>query len=80
MTESVTTHPCEVPAVRSTPPAVRLPKLVQGVGFAFLRRKVMRNWIKRHESFNERVKKGNVDLVFIASLRMSAIAGELSRQ
>jgi lysophospholipase L1-like esterase len=23
------------------------------------------NWIKRHESFNERVKKGNVDLIFI---------------
>jgi lysophospholipase L1-like esterase len=23
------------------------------------------NWIKRHESFNERVAKGNVDLVFI---------------
>jgi beta-glucosidase len=23
------------------------------------------NWMKRHESFNERVKKGNVDLIFI---------------
>jgi len=23
------------------------------------------NWMKRHDSFNERVKKGNVDLVFI---------------
>jgi beta-glucosidase len=23
------------------------------------------NWLKRHESFNERVKQGNVDLVFI---------------
>ncbi len=23
------------------------------------------NWIKRHESFNERVKQGNVDLIFI---------------
>jgi lysophospholipase L1-like esterase len=23
------------------------------------------NWMKRHESFNERVKKGNVDLLFI---------------
>ena len=22
-------------------------------------------WVKRHESFNERVKKGNVDLIFI---------------
>jgi cytochrome P450 len=27
---------------------VRLPKLVQGVGFAFFRRKAMRTWIKRH--------------------------------
>jgi len=23
------------------------------------------NWMKRHESFNERVKKGNVDLIFV---------------
>ena len=23
------------------------------------------NWMKRHESFNERVKQGNVDLIFI---------------
>ncbi|TXT23462.1 MAG: G-D-S-L family lipolytic protein, partial [Planctomycetota bacterium] len=23
------------------------------------------NWMKRHESFNERVKKGNVDLLLI---------------
>ena len=23
------------------------------------------NWMKRHDSFNERVKKGNVDLIFI---------------
>jgi cytochrome P450 len=30
------------------PPPVRLPKLLQGVGFAFLRRKAMRNWIDRH--------------------------------
>ncbi len=30
------------------PPTVRLPKLVQGVGFAFFRRKAMRQWIKRH--------------------------------
>lgn len=30
------------------PPPVRLPKLVQGVGFAFFRRSAMRWWIKRH--------------------------------
>ena len=30
------------------PPAVRLPKLAQGVGFAVFRRKAMRHWIKRH--------------------------------
>jgi cytochrome P450 len=30
------------------PPHVRSPKLVQGVGFAFFRRKAMRKWIKRH--------------------------------
>ena len=33
---------------RLNPPRVRLPKLVQAVGFAFFRRKAMRNWIKRH--------------------------------
>jgi cytochrome P450 family 138 len=30
------------------PPRVRSPKLVQGVGFAFFRRRAMRRWIKRH--------------------------------
>ncbi len=30
------------------PPPVRLPKLLQGVGFAFLRRRAMRNWSGRH--------------------------------
>jgi cytochrome P450 family 138 len=30
------------------PPTVRSPKLIQGVGFAFLRRRAMRKWIKRH--------------------------------
>src|SRR5215208_3144722 len=30
------------------PPRVRLPKLLQGVGFAVFRRKAMRNWIKKH--------------------------------
>jgi cytochrome P450 family 138 len=29
-------------------PSVRLPKLVQGVGFAVFRRRAMRTWIKRH--------------------------------
>jgi cytochrome P450 family 138 len=33
---------------RLNPPPVRLPKLVQGVGFAFFQRKAMRNWINRH--------------------------------
>ena len=33
---------------RLNPPPVRLPKLVQGVAFAFFRRKAMRSWIKRH--------------------------------
>jgi cytochrome P450 family 138 len=30
------------------PPRVRLPKLVQGVGFAVFRRRAMRNWIQKH--------------------------------
>ncbi|MDT5076082.1 MAG: cytochrome family [Mycobacterium sp.] len=30
------------------PPTVRSPKLIQGIGFAFLRRRAMRKWIKRH--------------------------------
>ena len=33
---------------RLNPPSVRLPKLVQGVGFAFFQRKTMRNWTNRH--------------------------------
>ena len=42
-------NPCETSTPnRLNPPQVRLPKLVQGVGFAFFRRKAMRNWIKRH--------------------------------
>ncbi len=32
----------------AAPPSVRLPKLVQGVGFAVFRRRAMRSWIKRH--------------------------------
>jgi cytochrome P450 len=30
------------------PPRVGSPKLMQGIGFAFFRRRAMRNWIKRH--------------------------------
>jgi cytochrome P450 family 138 len=41
--------PCETSTPnRLNPPPVRLPKLVQGVGFAFFGREAMRNWIKRH--------------------------------
>jgi cytochrome P450 family 138 len=41
--------PCETSTPnRLNPPPLRLPKLVQGVGFAVFRRKAMRNWIKRH--------------------------------
>jgi cytochrome P450 family 138 len=40
---------CEASAPnRLDPPPVRLPKLVQGVGFAVFRRRAMRHWIKRH--------------------------------
>jgi cytochrome P450 family 138 len=49
MTDSAVASPCETSTPdRFNPPPVRLPKLVQGVQFAFFRRKAMRNWIKRH--------------------------------
>src|SRR5438270_4782778 len=49
MTDRAVANPCETLTVnRLNPPPVRLPKLVQGVGFAVFRRKAMRNWIKRH--------------------------------
>ena len=49
MTDSATASPCETSAPnRLNPPPVRVPKLVQGIGFAFFRRRAMRNWIKRH--------------------------------
>jgi len=49
MTDPAMADPCETStSKRLNPPPVRLPKLVQGVGFAVFRRKAMRNWIKRH--------------------------------
>jgi cytochrome P450 len=49
MTDLATASPCETSTPnRLNPPPVRLPKLVQGLGFAFFRRKAMRHWIKRH--------------------------------
>jgi cytochrome P450 len=49
MTDPAMASPCETSTPnRLNPPPVRLPKLVQGVGFAVFRRKAMRNWIKRH--------------------------------
>jgi cytochrome P450 len=49
MTDTAMANPCETTTPnRLNPPRVRSPKLVQGVGFAFFRRKAMRKWIKRH--------------------------------
>lgn len=49
MTDPAMVDPCETSTPnRLNPPPVRLPKLVQGVGFAVFRRTAMRNWIKRH--------------------------------
>ena len=49
MTHPAMANPCETSTPnRLNPPSVRLPKLVQGAGFAFFRRTAMRNWIKRH--------------------------------
>ena len=49
VTIAAVVHTCETSTPnRLSPPAVRIPKLVQGVGFAFFRRKAMRSWIKRH--------------------------------
>lgn len=36
------------PAQGSHPQLVRMPKLMQGIGFAFFRRRSMRSWIRRH--------------------------------
>ena len=49
MTDPAMASPCETSVPhRLNPPPVRSPKLVQGIGFAFFRRRAMRNWIKRH--------------------------------
>jgi cytochrome P450 family 138 len=49
MTDVAVASPCETSTQnRLNPPRVRLPKLVQGVAFAFFRRGAMRRWIKRH--------------------------------
>jgi cytochrome P450 family 138 len=49
MTDLAVANPCETSTPnRLNPPPVRLPKLVQGVGFAVFRRRAMRHWIKRH--------------------------------
>src|SRR6476660_2099722 len=49
MIDPAMADPCATSTLnRLNPPPVRSPKLVQGVGFAFLRRKALRNWIKRH--------------------------------
>ena len=49
MTDPAIANPCETSTPnRLNPPPLRLPKLVQGIGFAFFRRRAMRNWIKRH--------------------------------
>jgi len=48
MTDPAMANPCETSTPnRLHPPPVRLPKLLQGVGFAVFRRRAMRNWIKR---------------------------------
>jgi cytochrome P450 family 138 len=49
MTDPAVANPCETSTLnRLNPPPVRAPKLLQGAGFAFLRRRTMRTWIKRH--------------------------------
>jgi cytochrome P450 len=49
MTDLALANPCGTSTPnRLNPPPVRLPKLVQGVGFAVCRRRAMRYWIKRH--------------------------------
>lgn len=49
MTELAVANPCKTLTTNDlNPPRVRMPKLVQGVEFAFFRHIAMQNWIKRH--------------------------------
>ena len=49
MPHPATADPCDTSTPnRLNPPRVGSPKLLQGVRFAFFRRKAMRSWIKRH--------------------------------
>src|SRR3954468_6754243 len=49
MTDPAIANPCRTSTPNGLyPPAVRLPKVAQGVGFAVFRRTAMRHWIKRH--------------------------------
>lgn len=49
MTDAAIANPCETSTLNTLdPPPVRLPKLVQGIGFAFFRRKAIRNWMNRY--------------------------------
>ena len=49
MTDPARAIACETSTpIRLKPPTVRLPKLVQGAGFAVFRRAAMRNWTKQH--------------------------------
>ncbi|BBY34640.1 cytochrome P450 [Mycolicibacter minnesotensis] len=49
MTDLASVHSDEEATAQSrNPPSVRLPRLVQGIGFAFFRRKAMRHWAARH--------------------------------
>lgn len=48
MTHRAIVRPSESVVANSIPPPVRLPKLVQGVGFAAFRCTAMRHWIKQH--------------------------------
>jgi len=49
MTDTAVVDRCKSStSTRLTPPPIRLPKLMQGVGLTVSRRGVMRNWIKRY--------------------------------
>jgi cytochrome P450 len=49
MPHPATADPCDTATpYRLNPPRVGSPKLLQGVRFAFFRRKAMRSWIRRH--------------------------------